>query len=286
MSFTNDLKNVFRGRDNGLIKLIVINSIVFVVVNVLDEILKMSSSGFRLGPWFALPDNFSSLLFRPWTIISYMFMHFDLLHIFFNMLWLYFLGKIFSEYMGSRRLVFTYLLGGIAGGLLYILTSSIIDGRDSILVGASAGVTAVIIGVCAYAPNMVVHLFLFGPVRLKYIGLISFVLFTLLDLSSNTGGKISHMGGALFGLLYGSSSRNGNDFLKGMSRKWEKVSSGFSSKPKMRTAHRAKKVSDEEYNLNKALKQKRIDEILDKISKSGYDSLSREEKDFLFNASK
>jgi len=288
MTFASDLRNVFR-KDNGLMKLIIINVIVFILVNITVALGRLSGiGGESVTRWLALPSDLSQFLTHCWTVITYMFLHLDLSHIFFNLLWLYWLGKIFTEYMGSKRLISVYLLGGISGGLLFMGVFNLVPtwGTAHYLLGASAGVMAVVVATAAFVPNYVVVLFLLGPVRLKYIALVSFLLTSIIDLTQNTGGKVAHIGGALFGLLYGLQYKNGKDILRGFYRFLDKLASLFSfkSRPSLTVSYK-KKISDEEYNLNKKQKQKRIDEILDKISRSGYESLSKDEKQLLFKIS-
>jgi membrane associated rhomboid family serine protease len=279
VSFTKDFKNTLSGKNNELLQLIVINVIVFILANVGIAFINWSgSSPLELLQWLAIPADIQVFGKHFWTLITYMFVHTDLWHIFFNMLWLYWIGSIFMEYLGGKRLLATYITGGLFGGLFFI-TSSFIPGfyNNTYLLGASAGVMAVVISTAVLLPEYSVHLMFIGMVKLKYLALASFVLTTIIDLSQNTGGKIAHMGGALWGYIYMVQYKKGND----MSR-WITVL--FSKKNRMKVVHK-KKVSDEDYNLSKAALQRRVDEILDKISRSGYASLSKEEKDILFKIS-
>ncbi len=277
MSFGDDIKNIFTKSDNGLVRLIVINVIVFVLANIF-------SLFYELSPWLALPSETSFFISRPWTILTYMFFHKQIFHILFNMLWLYWMGQLFVEFIGSKRLVSVYILGGVCGGLLYFLLSGILntDGTTSLLLGASAGVMAVVVAIAVFIPNYSLHLLLFGPVQLKYIALASFVITTLLDLNVNTGGKVAHIGGALFGLVFTLSYKNGNDITKPLTFIIEKIGSLFSQNKvsKMKVAYKNKNTFK-----TKTEQQKDIDEILDKISRSGYESLTKEEKEILFKAS-
>jgi len=286
MSITEDLKNVFNRSGSGLTRIILINIIVFLIVNISNALLRFTESGTSLVYWLALPGNTSLALKHAWGFLSYMFLHEEIFHILFNMLWLYWLGKIFVEYAGSKRLVGVYLLGGLSGGILFTIVAMISPFyfHNTFLLGASAGVMAVVIATAVLLPDYVIHLLFFGPVRLKYIALISFILTSLLDISQNTGGKISHIGGALFGLVFMLQYKNGRDITKPVTAFLDWVQSVFSGRPKIKVSYR-KKVSDEDYNFNQRAKQAKIDAILDKISKSGYDALTKEEKDFLFKAS-
>lgn len=286
MSFTEEVKSVFTKSGNGLTRIILINSVVFLLVNIIEQSLRFSKSEHSLLYWLALPGNPLLALTHAWTFITYMFLHEGLLHILFNMLWLYWLGKIFLEYLGSKRLVAVYFLGGISGGLLFLLTAILfpLHFTNTFLLGASAGVMAVVIATAVLLPNYVIHLLFFGPVKLKYLALVSFILTSVIDISQNTGGKISHIGGALFGALFTLQHKKGSDITKPVNRFFDWIVSLFSKKSKIKVSYR-KGVSDEEYNLNQKVKQQKIDNILDKISKSGYESLTKEEKDFLFKTS-
>ena len=286
MSVTDDLKNVFSGSGNGLMRIILINVVIFFIVNVVGELIRFTGNGHSLIYWLALPGDTILALTHGWTFFTYMFLHEGLMHILFNMLWLYWLGKIFVEYVGSKRLVAVYLLGGISGGILFTLMSMIfpIYFSNTILLGASAGVMAVVVAIAILLPDYMIHLMFFGGVRLKYLALASFILTSVLDISQNTGGKIAHIGGALFGMIFMLQYKNGNDITKPVTAFLDWIVGLFSKRPKIKVSY-SRKVNDDEYNLNQKAKQQRIDSILDKISKSGYDALTKDEKDFLFKAS-
>jgi hypothetical protein len=218
-----------------------------------------------------------------------MFTHKDILHILFNRLWLYWFGTIFLEYLDQKKLVAVYLLGGLSGAIVYILSFNIFPVFESVTgisvaIGASASVMAVVISIAAYVPDYSVNLFLFGRIKIKYLALGIFVLTSVLDFSVNSGGKLAHMGGALFGYVYTVSLRQGRDLGKWINRAIDFVVTTFRPKKKMKVSYK-KPVNDYEYNKIKAERQDRINIILDKISKGGYDSLTREEKDFLFRES-
>ena len=286
MSFADDIKNVFSRSGSGLTRIILINVFVFLIVNVVDALIKFNGSGPSLVYWLAIPGNIPLAITHAWTLISYMFIHDGPMHILFNMLWLFWIGKIFVEYVGSKRLVGVYLLGGLSGGILYLIISMItpLYFYNTFLLGASAGVMAVVIATAVLLPDYVIHLLFFGPVRLKYLALVSFIFTSVLDISQNTGGKIAHIGGALFGVLFMLQYKNGRDITKPVTAFLEWNQSLFSGRPKIKVSYR-RKVSDDDYNSNQRAKQAKIDAILDKISKSGYEALTKEEKDFLFKAS-
>ena len=289
MPFIEELKNIFKNKGNGLMKIIIINIALFIVVNIVSAFTRFSGSDSSfINTWLALPSDFTTFITHPWTLLSYIFLHLDLMHILFNMLWLYWIGKIFIEYLGSERLVSTYLLGGIFGGVLFIIVSNLFPSfySNSYLLGVSAGVMAIVIGTAALVPEYVIHLMFFGPVKLKYLALVSFLITTILDFSVNTGGKIAHIGGALYGLIYISQYKKGRDISKNFNALIFWISSLFKNakKSKMKVAYK-RKLSDEQFNQNKIERQKKMDEILDKISKSGYESLSKQEKEILFEIS-
>lgn len=290
------IKAFFRGR-SLLSRLIIINVAVWVFIRILDvffDLFKASDLTQELIGLLAVPADPERLVFRPWTLFTYMFLHFDFFHILFNMLWLYWFGKIFSEFLSDRQLLAVYIMGGLAGALFYIVSFNIFPKfdeiyRSSVALGASASVMAIVVAAAAYAPNYRIYLLFFGPVKIKYIALLSILLDVLMIKSQNSGGHLAHLGGAIWGLVYISMLKKGND----TSRFFAWFSSGrFSDlfKRKKYTRFRniytnSRPMTDEEYNTERADRQKKIDHILDKISKSGYDSLSREEKDFLFRES-
>lgn len=286
MSFADDIKNVFTRSGSGLTRIILINVVVFLVINILDALIKFNGSGPSLVYWLSIPGNVSLAITHAWTLITYMFLHEGLMHILFNMLWLYWLGKIFVEYVGSKRLVGVYLLGGLSGGILYLIIAMItpLYFSNTFLLGASAGVMAVVIATAVLLPDYIIHLLFFGPVRLKYLALVSFILTSVLDLSQNTGGKIAHIGGALFGMIFMVQYKKGNDITIPVTNFLDWAQSIFSGRQKIKVSYR-RKTSDDDYNTNERAKQAKVDAILDKISKSGYEALTKEEKDFLFKTS-
>jgi hypothetical protein len=218
-----------------------------------------------------------------------MFIHKDIWHILFNMLWLFWFGKIFLEYLDQRKLVAVYLLGGISGALLYILSFNIFPAfagivNESVAIGASASVMAIVIAIAAYVPDYTVHLFLFGRIKIKYMAFAIFVLTSIMDFSVNSGGKLAHIGGAFFGYFYTINLRQGRDIGKGFNKVIDLIVTIFKPRKKLKVTH--KKAADEfEYNKTKAVHQAMVNRILDKISKGGYDSLTKEEKETLFKES-
>lgn len=295
-----DWKDLFRGK-NALSVLLLINIAVFILVNVArllaflyqpttTEAVAVQQVS-PLVQWLAVPASLELLVHRPWTVFSYMFLQESFMHILFNMLILYFGGKIFMEYLGGKKLVATYLFGGIAGAAFYIgafnafpVFSGIVD--QSVALGASASVLAILVAIATFIPDYSVNLMFIGRVKLKYIALI-FVVIDLLSIEkSNPGGHIAHLGGALWGFGYILALKKGTD----MSRMFNPVSKFFrklfTRKPKLKVHYSKRPMTDDQYSAMKAEQQKKIDTILDKISKSGYQSLTREEKELLFTASK
>ncbi len=286
MSVTDDLKKVFAQGGNGIMRIVFINAIVFILVNILGELIRFTGNGPSLIYWLSLPGNLPAALRQFWGILTYMFLHEGLSHILFNMLWLYWIGKIFVEYVSSKQLVAVYILGGLSGGLLFLSAAMLFPSQfsNTYLLGASAGVMAVVIATAVLVPEYTLQLIFFGPVRLKYIALVSFILTSLIDLTQNTGGKIAHIGGALFGMYYMIQYKKGKDYSKFMVVLIDRITNLFSKTSNIRVSYR-KKMSDDEYNIAQKEKQQKVDLILDKISKAGYESLTKEEKDFLFKAS-
>jgi len=291
MGIWDDIKLTFRNGSN-LTRLIYINVAVFVLITLVAGIgfllNNQDVSGKALN-LLSVPASLNALLLRPWTLITYMFTHKDIWHILFNMLWLYSFGRIFLEYLDQRKLVAVYLLGGLSGALVYILSFNIFPAftgvlADSAAIGASASVMAIVIAISAYVPDYTVQLFLFGRIKIKYLALAIFVFTSIMDFSVNSGGKLAHIGGAFFGYLYILNLKHGRDMGKGFNSIIDFFVTIFKPGKKLKVTH--KKVATEyEYNKIKVEQQKTINHILDKISKGGYDSLTKEEKETLFKES-
>ncbi|MDD2278234.1 MAG: rhomboid family intramembrane serine protease [Bacteroidales bacterium] len=273
-----------------LVKLIYINLGVFLAFNILKAILFLGGIdiGFTLSSYIAIPAHLPTLASRPWTIITYMFFHEGFIHILFNMLWLYWMGRIFLSFMSERKLLGVYIMGGMWGALLYILFYNIfpVFGDSlplSFALGASAAVYAIVFAAVAFSPNLSLNLFLIGPIRLKYIGVALIVIDVISIAGSNAGGHIAHLGGALFGVLFIYFQKQDVNLVQPVN--W--VIDAFTTSPsakkrkKMKVDY-SKPKDDFEYNRVKAEQQAEIDRILDKISKGGYESLTSEEKETLF----
>jgi membrane associated rhomboid family serine protease len=296
----NDWHNFFKN-SGTLIRLILINVIVFAFIKIAGTIIFLMSSDSAIADLVALklavPASIQLLLTQPWSLISYMFLHETFFHLLFNMIPLYWAGMLFVEYLGSKKLLSTYVLGGIAGAVLYIIAYNIFPVfRDVLPVannrGASAAVMAIVVGIATLIPEYSIGLVIFGRVKLKYLAMAYVALDFIQIAEGNAGGHIAHIGGAAFGYIYIKQLNKGNDLAAWFNSFVEWLSNTFSGKGKMKVVYssdiKAKKrpLSDEQYAEQKKGKQAIIDKILDKISHSGYDSLSKEEKEILFKASK
>ena len=259
-------------KNNSITILVVINVLLFFVINVGEHIFK-----FNLIPYLALPLNFSEFFIKPWTIITYMFSHEGFGHVFYNMILLYFTAKIFTNFLSEQKLVFVYLWSGVAGGLLLLLLGVLFPStfNGSFLVGASAATIGVVASLVFVIPELQIHLFGIFEMRYKYYALLIFVMFTIIDFTINTGGKISHFGGAFFGLFFGYMLKNGNDITKAISFKTKK-------KKYLKVVHKNINTTTSSHTT---ANQATIDELLDKISTNGYENLTKEEKELLFKLS-
>lgn len=291
----SDIKKAFR-RGNIFIQLIYINSAVFLIVTLLSVLLQLfnrSADGF--WEFLALPASITRLASQPWSIITYMFMHAGFLHILFNMLWLYWFGSLFLYFFSAKHLRGLYVLGGICGGLFYILSYNVFpyfapSVGVSTMVGASASVLAIVVATAYREPNYRIQLLLFGAIRLKYVALIVVLSDLLFITSENAGGHIAHLGGALAGLCFAAGLKRGIDATSWINKLLDLILSLFSKKtwqrkPKMKV-HYNHDPRDYDYNAKKKAQSDEVDRILDKLKKSGYESLSTEEKKSLFDASK
>lgn len=285
MNLWDEIKESFC-EGSALTRLIYINLGLFLLLRIANVFYFLAGAEFPMIEWLALPADFHTLASRPWTLITYMFLHFDFIHILFNLIWLYWMGQIFLVYFDQRKLIAVYLLGGIAGGLFYILGYNFFlvfseNLAHSRLLGASASVIAIVTALAMYAPNHSIHLLFIGAVKMKYIALISVLLFVIGIASTNAGGNLAHIGGAFYGMVYILQLRKGFDPSKGVTSLLNSLKKLFTPQPKVKIIYK-KPVDDLEYNKLKNQDQARMNEILEKISKSGYGSLSKEEKEILF----
>ena len=293
-SIFHELRNYFL-QGTILSRLIFINVGVFIIANLINLVfflMAYTPETHAVLHWLGISSNPEVIIARPWTIITYMFTHLGFFHILFNMIVFYVGGRLFCQYIGEKRLLGTYLIGGLVGGLFFILSYNFFPvfrefADVSVAIGASASVIAVFVAIATYMPNFQLPLILLGRVRLKYIAIV-FVVIDLISIDKgNSGGHIAHLGGALWGFLYVVLLKSGYDAGIVFNNLLIKITSAFKPKPKMRVSYQAEKpLTDEEYNRKKIETQKKIDKILDKISKHGYDSLTKEEKELLFKMGK
>ncbi|MCC7302015.1 MAG: rhomboid family intramembrane serine protease [Bacteroidia bacterium] len=277
-SITNDIRMQLRS-PSALIRIIIANVAVFLLLNLLLRIVlllagfsggEINSWQHRIENWLALPYDPALLLTRPWTLFTSLFIHGGLTHILFNMLNLYWFGSIFSEFT-KKRFSIVYFGGGLVSAALAWTMYQLFPqwyGIAAFMIGASGAVMAIVAAAATLVPDYSVNLIFIGPVRIKYLALFM-ILFDLLAVTqfSNTGGHIAHLGGAFFGYLYIRSIKNGWNLKL--------------PKKKLKVVHRRSAGE----SVSKRDAQKRIDDILDKINRSGYDSLTKEEKEDWFKYS-
>ncbi|WP_242085291.1 rhomboid family intramembrane serine protease [Aestuariivivens sediminis] len=286
-SLNQDIKNKLK-RLNVFEKIIVINLVVFLLGLIYRPLLE----------WFELPSSFNTFILQPWSLVSYAFVHYEFMHILFNMLWLYIIAQWILNLFNPKMALNIYFLGAISGAVLYVLVYNLFPDvfMNSRLVGASASIRALLIFLCAYMPHKEFRFFTLS-IKLWYIGL-AIVILDVLGLISgikdpiygNSGGNIAHLGGAFLGYLYAKQLARGTDIGKGFEKFVDAIAGvfKFSNRKPFKKVHKNKnKVGGfNKSDFNEFNKQKKIDIILEKISKSGYESLTKEEKEFLFRAGK
>ena len=283
-----------------LTKYIFINTGTFIIIKLLHAFLTLFLKESSFLEYIEMPSSISLLMYRPWTIISYMFVHFDFLHILFNMLWLYWFGKIFLMFFTDRQLGGLYVLGGIAGAALFLITYNVFPylkqfSGNSFLAGASASVMAIVFAVSFYQKDYSINLLFIGRVKLIYLAIGVFLLDIIAITSENAGGHIAHIGGSLFGILFASQYSRGKDITGFMNRIIDKFVNLIRHNHNFKTHRSDNKTNynknyrtetDDEYLRRKNEERRVIDDILDKLKRAGYESLSAEEKRKLFDASK
>ena len=296
----DDVKLFFRKR-SVLSTLILINvgvwaftKVVAVIFFLFNQPNSAASEAWILR-FLALPASLDALSLKPWTLFSYMFLHLDFFHILFNLIWLYGFGRIFLEYLNSRQLLLTYILGGLAGGLFYILGFNLFPVFHSQLfsgmaLGASASVMAIVMAISCYVPNYTINLLFVGRVKIIYLALVLFIFDFFSIPGGNSGGHLAHIGGALWGFLFVVFLRKGIlPGMRGSFSGWNfslgKLFHPAKKQQAPRNTNYSRPKTDDEYNAEKLDNQKKTDAILEKISKGGYDSLSKDEKAFLFRTS-
>lgn len=292
-----DIRKTLLRRNTVVQHLIVVNIIVFLLINIPKILFWLS--GYPLDTYYytdflGVPSDLMRLLYEPWTLITYMFTHGEVLHILFNMLVLYWFGKILTEFLGNRKILPLYLLGGISGAILFIASYQLFPIFHAAIPearawGASASVMAVMIAAATLVPDYTMFLLLIGPVKIKWIALFAVVLDLISIPSSNAGGHIAHIGGALFGFVFIRQMQKGRDLSSGINWLIDKSVNIFKPKIPMKVSYRTKEKSTKQPGSKTVIqssKQERLDSILDKIAQSGYDSLTKDEKEFLFKVSK
>ncbi len=285
----DEIRNIFRQRNNLSI-LIFLNLAVFVVVLTVNLGFFFTGKTFDVSSWLGVSSNFSVLAHRPWTVLTYMFVHSSFLHILFNLLVLYWFGKMFLEYLSQRQLFGVYLLGGLAGALVFIVAYNIIPvfavvKNVAFAIGASASIMAIVFAIAVLVPNLPVRLAFIGQMKLKYLAMIIVAIDLLSIPFGNAGGHFAHLGGALMGAIFAICYSKGTDITIFLSRFFTWVGNLFKSEPKPKTNSSNRVETDAEYNKRKAREQREIDKILDKVKESGYSSLTKEEKEKLFSNS-
>ncbi len=287
MSIGQEIKQSFK-QGSLHTKLIYVNIGVFLAVSIVNVIMLISGNRdyFSLLEWLQVPSYLPHLISTPWTLVTYMFTHENLFHILFNLLALYWFGQIFLRFFTQKQLLSTYLWGGLAGGILFVLAFNAIPlfvemKYLSVMIGASASIMAITFAAATYAPNHTIYLLFFGEVRLKYIALIYLIIDLISIAGTNAGGHIAHLGGALAGYLIALKLKQNSTTNLGLG--WvEGIFNVFSSeRNKMKVVHK-RNMSDMEYNATKVKRESNINDILDKINKTGYESLTKEEREELF----
>lgn len=291
-----EFKNAFQRHNNAHIQLIIINVVLFAVLAVIyvfSTISGFESVFTSIHDQFLIPPRFEEFITRPWTILTYGFAHSvtDIFHILFNMLALYWFGRLFIEYLGSDKLVAVYVLGAIAGGVMYLLMFNTIPffiQRSAFagMVGASAAVFAVMVATATLLPDYTFHLLFFGPVRIKYIVAIYIVMSFIGIVGPNNGGNLAHLGGALMGFIYMKQLQVGVNWGGWITSVIDWGKNLFSPRQNVKVTYRKKEEPTSKPKSFSKSSQAEIDYILDKISEKGYESLSKDEKEKLFNASK
>ncbi|UCS94225.1 rhomboid family intramembrane serine protease [Echinicola marina] len=294
------LKNAFNQKDNSLYKILAINILVFLVLLVLRVFLTIGGGEelYRsILSYLMMPADVGKFITQPWSIITYMFLHEGIFHILFNMLFLYWFGLLIHEYLGSRKLANLYILGGIAGALFYVIIYNFApyfstQANHALMLGASAGVYAIVVGAATLSPDTTFHLLLLGPVRIKYIAIFYVVVAFANSTGANAGGELAHLGGAALGYFYITLLRKGTDLGKPVQTIGRFFENLFSNRPNVKVSYRKKyppyksePLKKNPSKSNNSTSQEEIDKILDKIADKGYDSLSKEEKRKLFEYS-
>lgn len=285
----------FFQRKSILPRLILVNIFIFVIayftglISWLFQIEPINGLSF-MADWLAVPSLPAKLIVKPWTVFTYMFFHEGFFHLFFNMWVLYFGGTIFLQYLNERQMLLVYITGGLAGAAFYILAYNIFPvflsaNPVAIAMGASASVLAILVAIATYVPDYTVQLLFIGQLKLRYLAIILVLIDIFSIQGGNPGGHIAHLGGAFWGFIFAILMKNGVDLTQPMNMLgFRRKMKATYKNPKVRS-NTNRPLSDEEYNKRRATEQEVIDVILDKIAKSGYDSLNSKEKEILFRNS-
>lgn len=291
--FINDLKQQYK-HGGVAIRLLFVNVAVFLLINIALVIGRLTTNELQVDDFlhslFALETRLGQFIYRPWALISSFFAHFSIWHLLFNMLFLYFAGKLFEQLFDGKRLLYTYFIGGIAGGLFELLSHGIfpaLQQSNTVVVGASGSIMAIFFAIAFYRPQMKVNLFGILPLQIIWLAL-AFLILDFINLGRADGtAHFAHIGGAVIGMLSVQNLGSKNNLITRAQQLIDFITSVFKPKKNLRVVrNQARKVSDEEFRVRKKNEQEEINRILEKISKSGYDSLTKSEKDFLFNQSK
>ena len=298
MAIIDDIKFAYR-RGSMLMRFIFINIAVCVILHLATLVAWMiTGDQAAVLQWVELPSDLSLLIRRPWTLVTYMFSHYALLHILFNMLWLYWLGRIFMEYFSPKQLTGVYLLGGWGGALLFFLAYNLMPslaGNSVFLIGASASVLAVIVATAVYAPDYKIGLLFLGEVAIKWVAIVTVAIYLIGMETGNIGGNIAHIGGALVGAWFALRIKRGRDITRplnavldavvgifnGRSFSWPAARRGNKARPQQETTQQRQQPSRFD-----TVSEEELDRVLKKIKDAGYDALTDAERDMLFKASR
>ena len=297
MAFIDDIKRSYL-QGSMLLRLIFINIGVFVLLHVVAITAMLFNASGDLLQWVELPSNLKMLLSRPWTLVTYMFSHYGLMHILFNMLWLYWLGRIFMEYFSPKQLTGVYLLGGLGGAVLYLLAYNLLPyfaGSHAFLIGASASVIAIVVATAVYAPDYKIGLLFIGEVALKWVAIVTVGIAVIGLEGGNIGGNIAHIGGAIVGAWFAMRIKQGRDITRPLNACIDAIVGLFNGRsfslpefkrPEGRSKEDVPPRSTGAHRPDDLVSEEELDIILGKIKVAGYDALTDEEKDKLFKASR
>lgn len=276
-------------KNSTLVNLIYINIGVFLAAKLIGIVCTLFNlNSFSALSYLHLTAQINLLLKQPWSVLTYMFLHTDFFHLFFNMICLYSFGKLFLNYFSQKQLVGLYLLGGLGAGICFIAAYNIFPYFEnavnkSFLLGASGSIMAIILAIALYIPNFEIQLLFIGKIKLKWIAMAMILISVFNTTSSNAGGEFAHIGGALIGIIYMYLYKKGKDIVSPINKLIDKITTLCKPKPKIKFSKQPK--SDAFYNQQRKNDQQTLDTILDKVKKSGYSSLSDKEKKQLFDTS-